>query len=65
MKLVDWMARRVYSSAEAESLKTKLESYLKSIYEEYSGSGVSRLGNSANVASVLNEAQDPYGLCDF
>ena len=65
MKLVDWMARRIYCTAKAESLTTKIQSYLKSIYEEYSGGGVSRLGNYGNVAGVLNEAEDPYELCDF
>ncbi|GAU40089.1 hypothetical protein TSUD_151330 [Trifolium subterraneum] len=35
MKLTDWMMRRFYSEDDSDSLKTLLESCLKSLFEEY------------------------------
>jgi hypothetical protein len=34
MKLVVWLTTRIYGSAQVESLKTKLDAYLKSMYDE-------------------------------
>jgi hypothetical protein len=65
MKLVVWLATRIYGSAQAESLETKLDAYLKSMYDEYSGRVVSRLGSSSNLASALNGYGDPHQIAEF
>ncbi|KAK2410748.1 zinc finger BED domain-containing protein RICESLEEPER [Trifolium repens] len=63
MKLVVWLTTRIYGSAQTESLKTKLDAYLKSMYDEYSGRVVSRLGSSSNLASAFNG--DPHEIAEF
>jgi hypothetical protein len=65
MKLVVWLTTRIYGSAQAESLETKLDAYLKSMYDEYSGRVVSRLGSSSNLASALNGYGDPHQIAEF
>jgi hypothetical protein len=65
MKLVVWLATRIYGSAQAESLETKLDAYLKSMYDEYSGRVVSRLGSSSNLASASNGYGDPHQIAEF
>ncbi|GAU27647.1 hypothetical protein TSUD_125930 [Trifolium subterraneum] len=65
MKLVEWLTTRIYGSAQAESLKTKIDSYLKSIYDEYSGRVVSHLGSSSNLACVFNGFGDPHEIAEF
>ncbi|XP_058756596.1 zinc finger BED domain-containing protein RICESLEEPER 2-like [Vicia villosa] len=65
MKLVVSMAARIYDSSDAEYLKTKLDSHLKSIFEEYSGREMSRLGSSVNLLSGFNVVNDPYHCAEF
>ncbi|XP_050909458.1 zinc finger BED domain-containing protein RICESLEEPER 1-like [Lathyrus oleraceus] len=65
LKLVVWMAARIYDTSDAEYLKIKLGSYLKSIFDEYSGRAVSRLGSSVNLSGGFNAVNDPYHCAEF
>ncbi|XP_050875203.1 zinc finger BED domain-containing protein RICESLEEPER 1 [Lathyrus oleraceus] len=64
-KLVVWMATRIYDTSDVEYLKTKLGSYLKSIFDEYSGRTVSRLGSSVNLSGGFNAINDLYHCAEF
>lgn len=60
MKLVVWMTTRIYDNGDAKYLKIKLDSHLKSIFEEYSGRAMSRLGSSIYLSSAFNAVNDMY-----
>jgi hypothetical protein len=64
VKLADWMMRRFYNNADADSLKEMLESCLKSLYEEYCF-GVMRPQGNVEAAQAFDSVSDPYGLRVF
>jgi hypothetical protein len=64
VKLADWMMRRFYNNADADSLKEMLESCLKSLYEEYCF-GVMRPQGNVEAAQALDSVSDSYGLRAF
>lgn len=63
LKFVEWMSCKIYSSADAASLKEKLELHLKLIYEEYSGVTLS-VSNHVNQSGVAEEV-DAYDCSEF
>ncbi|WJX16162.1 cellulase [Trifolium repens] len=64
VRLADWMMRRFYNNADADSLKEMLECCLKSLYEEYCFGVMPPQGN-VEAAQTLDSVSDPYGLKAF